>query len=188
MATDNKNTLQSNITNAIRGAADAAKSGTLPKPDAPATNDPNRPATKADVGAAVAKWAWSDDFDTGVAPPAAPERAPRSTELPFKALFPKMLPAAITGEKPSKAVPMAFFLERSTKPATFTPAKAQGKIKDQYNTWLKEQTQAVQDSLTIAFAQKSGKEDDARIKEPHIVFWLLTATPKAPAAGATTGA
>jgi hypothetical protein len=131
--------------------------------------------TQLDNAPKAKAWSWSDEFDTDVAPPAAPPS--RSTELPFKPLFSQMLPHALEGKKPSKAVPLSFFVERSTKPEAMNLGKAQGKVRDQFNKWHDKLPDDQKEVLVLSIVQKSGKEQDARIKEPHVVFWVLTSKP-----------
>lgn len=125
-------------------------------------------------------WAWDDSVDYSIPAPTI-KATFNAAELPFKAWFAKVMTDALAGKQPSKFVPLRFFKERSTKPEGMTLGTAQGKVRDQFRKWLADQPKAIQDSLDITFAHRTGREQEGLFKEPGVQFWVLAAKPVEPA-------
>ncbi|MGV1835206.1 hypothetical protein ACQZ6C_10625 [Rhizobium rhizogenes] len=138
------------------------------KPEAGSQTPPSKPVTS---------WEFTEEFDLGVAPPEAPARAPRVTELPFAAKFfaPAMM-EALANKKPHKFIPKAFFVGRAAKPEKVNGSYMKTKVRESFAKWLKTQPQAVQDSLRVLQHERTGKEEG--FPEAGISVWIVTAEKK----------
>jgi hypothetical protein len=126
-------------------------------------------------------WEFTEEFDVGIAPPEAPVRAPRSTELPFASKFfaPAMM-VALEGKKPHKFIPRSFFLARAAKPEGVDAKYMKEKIRGAFNKWIKAQPEAVRNSLQVLQIERTGKEPE--FPEAGISVWIVTAKAKSPPA------
>lgn len=154
--------------------------------DKPTTTPAQKP-TASDTPAAK-KWEFTEEFDTGIAPPEGPMRRSRSTELPFAAkFFEPAKTVALEGKKPHKFIPRDFFVERAAemggKPEKVNGAYMKGKVRDAFNKWKKTQGQLIQDSLQLLMIERTGKEEG--FPQAGLSVWIMTADKKAsaPAAG-----
>ncbi len=124
-----------------------------------------------------------DNFDMTYSLPPSPSRAPssRSDALPFKALFDKMEPAASNGEVPSKAVPLAYFVEErglvvpadgmigSGKSKQSVSQYVRTKIRGQFNEWVKALPET-RKGYDLHQVWRDGSKPEHG--EPHMRFWL----------------
>lgn len=120
----------------------------------------------------LAAFALTPDFSVKM-----PEHMPaptRATELPFKASFTANLAAALEGKQPHFFVPDAYWLAR-TPDAKVDASYGRGKIRDQFNKWVKEDEKA-RSVLDIAFVYRDKGVLDADGKPSGLAgvsYWLV---------------
>lgn len=113
-----------------------------------------------------------------------PEKLPvqRATGLPFKEMYALMEPLALEGKQPHRFVPTAFWVARAKEQTNGNAEKAQtaaygkGKLREQFNQWVKED-EAKRGKLNLIMIERKGTEkevfDQLKVPAEHgLSVWL----------------
>jgi hypothetical protein len=107
-------------------------------------------------------------------PEIATKAPPRANALPFKGLFTQHEQAAMEGKQPHIFVPHEYWKTRTDKPENVDDAYAKGKLRGQFNDWVKENV--LRQSLKLIIVARTGKEQG--FTEPGVSIWLDKQPPK----------